>query len=118
MPVSAKLGGKHFMNPAHMKKAEERGPAPQPKAAPIPPAAGVSAPPMPEDEPHAKIFDHGDGTGHTETADGGYHDHQNIETLKAALQQYFTEEENEGGGPEEAAEQPPPPPSGNPLHGM
>ena len=39
-----------------------------------------------------------------------------IETLKAALEQYFTEEENEGGGPEEAAEQPPP--ASNMLHGM
>ena len=108
--------GKFHMNPQRARAADAnpKPPPAMPKAPPM--AAGPpGGAPAPEDEPHAKIFDHGDGTGHTETADGGYHDHQNIETLKAALQQYFTEEEGEGG-PEEAAEQSPPVP--NALHGM
>ena len=118
MPFEKKTG-KYRMNP-HVARAADAKPAPaMPKAPPIPPmAAGpTGGAPAPEDEPHAKIFDHGDGTGHTEMADGSYHDHQNIEELKKSLEQFFTEEEQEGG-PEEAAEQPPPPPSGNPLHGM
>ena len=109
--------GKFHMNPQRARAADAnpKPPPAMPKGPLMPPSAGPAAPPMPDEEPHAKIFDHGDGTGHTETADGGYHDHANIEALKAALEQFFTEEEQEGG-PEEAAEQAPPVP--NALHGM
>ena len=114
MPVDK--AGQYRMNPqiARAADAKPKPPAALPKGLPITSAAGPASPPMPEDEPHAKIFDHGDGTGHTETADGGYHDHANIEALKAALEQFFTEEEQEGG-PEEAGEAPP---VSSALHGM
>lgn len=59
---------------------------------------------MGEDTPHMKVYDHGDGTGRTETADGGYHEHKNIEALKSHMNQFFDEEAAEGSGESKEAE--------------
>lgn len=90
--------GKHHLNAqkaAHSDKAS---------APPAKPAVGkregaAPAQPPTEGEPHLKTFDHGDGTGHTETMDGVHYEHGDIEGTKAKLQALLEEEQGEGEMP-------------------
>lgn len=110
--------GKFHLN-KQKAMASDKMPA---KPSPAPPMDDISAPPMdagPVASPahdalvsihasgggkHAMVS--GDGMGghqmHTVGEDGqtdGPHDFDNLETLKQALEQFFTEEEQEGGAP-------------------
>ena len=108
MPIDSK--GKYQMNHQKVRRANamHAGGGDKPVSAPDH-ATSMGSPTkadMGEDAPHMKVYDHGDGTGHTETADGGYHDHKNIEGLKEAFNRYMDEEASEGGGEsKEAAHQ-------------
>lgn len=72
-----------------------------------PPASHGDTPaPMPNagmgdmaDMPHHKVYDHGDGSYHTESPDGQQHDHDNIEALKEHFDRFMGEEMGEGQEP-------------------
>ena len=89
MPVDK--AGKFHLNTQKAHAADRMPGMPKPKQpegmTPAEPAAGA---------PHATVHDHGDGTGHTEMADGTQHDHSDMEGLKAKLDQLLQEESSEG----------------------
>ena len=133
--------GKYFMNPAHARAADSRpampkAPPAEPKmpAPPMPPEGGeehighklmTEAAAHPDGGKHMHV--HHDGakfTTHHVGEDGevqGPHDHENLESLKDHMAQFFDEEEHEGEGKQYGAgggEEHGAPPPAHALHGM